>query len=70
MNYQDGEWELIKNVKQGEFIRRKPEAKRTFTRDHYIREDGYNRYCCTDAEDIGRSIFLKPNTKVLVGFTY
>ena len=65
----DGQWELIKNIKQGEFIRMKAEATKTYTREHYIREDSYNRYCCSDF-DGGNDKYLKPNTKVWIGFTF
>ena len=65
----DGRWELIKNVKQGDVIRLKPEATKTYVRSHYIREDAYNRYCCTDW-DGGSDKYLKPNTKVWIDFIF
>ena len=58
----------IRNVKEGEYFRRKPEAKKEFIRNHYNRKDAFGpaNYCCTAADDIGREIFLKPATIVYV----
>lgn len=64
----------LKDVKKGEFIRRKPDAKTTYIRGEYVRliwMTGVNyRYSCIDDMDINREIFLKGTTKVWVGFTY
>ena len=60
----------IKDVKKGEFIRRKADAKTTFVRGDYVRYEGWNRYSLTDFYDINREIFLKGTTKVWVGFDF
>ena len=58
----------IRHVKEGDFFRRKPEAKKEFIKNHYNRKDRFGpaNYCCTAADDIGREIFLKPSTIVYV----
>ena len=59
----------LRAVKKGEFIRRKPDAKTTFKRGDYVREDGWNRYSLI--EWFGdKEIFLKGTTKVWIGFTF
>ena len=58
----------IEDVKNGEFIRRKPDAKTTFVRGSYIRAE--KRYECMDDEDINRYVYLKKGTVVYTGFTY
>tara|TARA_R110000824_G_scaffold4128_5_gene19617 strand:- start:22 stop:228 length:207 start_codon:yes stop_codon:yes gene_type:complete len=63
----------IKDVKKGEFIRRKPDAKTSFIRGEYVRDAGWNRegrYFCSPDHDMNRGIYLKGTTKVWVGFTY
>ena len=60
----------LKDVKKGEFIRRKADAQPTFVRGAYVRYDGWNRYSLTDFYDTNREIFLKGTTKVWVGFTF
>ena len=62
------EWKPLNKVKAGDFIKRKPDAKKVFTKEHYNRED--KTFTCVDTDDIGRCIFLKATTKVCVGFTY
>ena len=58
----------IKDVKKGEFIRRKPEAKTTFIRGQYDRS--MKDYSCTDFMDTNREIFLKGTAKVWIDFTF
>ena len=58
----------LKDVKKGEFIRRKPDAKTTFIRGQYNRS--MKDYSCTDFMDTNREIFLKGTTKVWIGFTF
>lgn len=58
----------IKDVKQGEFIRRKEDSKKTYTRGEYCRD--LKRFECNDESDISRAIYLKGSTMVWVDFTY
>mgnify|MGYP003110523327 CR=1 FL=1 len=58
----------IENVKKGEFVRRKLDAKTTFIKDEYCRFD--KRYILMNDQDISRSIGLKKGTTVFIGFTY
>lgn len=58
----------IEDVKKGEFVRRKLDAKTTFIKDEYCRFD--KRYMLMDDQDISRFIGLKKGTTVFIGFTY
>ena len=58
----------IKDVKKGDYFRRKPDAKTVYIRGQYDRTE--KDYSCIDDMDINREIFLKGSTKVWVGFTY
>ncbi len=60
----------LDRVVRGDYIRRKADSKKTYTRGAYVRDEGLNRYECNDVDDISRSIFLKGSTMVYVGFTY
>lgn len=58
----------LRSLKEGEYFKRKPDAKKEYIRNHYNRKDAFGpaNYCCTDADNIGREIFLKPDTTVYV----
>jgi hypothetical protein len=58
----------LKDVKKGEFIKRKPDAKKVFTKGEYCRFD--KKYSCDDWDDISRCIMLKGSTIVYIGFDY
>ena len=58
----------IRDAAHGEFIRRKPGAKKTYVRGHYVRE--LRAFSCSDTEDWNREIFIKAGALVQVGFTY
>jgi|TARA_R100000655_G_scaffold66217_1_gene104690 hypothetical protein len=58
----------IENVKKGEFVRRKLDAKTTFTKQGYCRFE--KKYQLDDYEDINRCIYLTKGTDVYVGFDY
>ncbi len=60
----------LDSLTRGEYLRRKADSKKTYTRGEYVRDDGLNRYACDDCDDISRSIYLKGSTMVFVGFTY
>lgn len=58
----------LKDVKKGEFIRRRKDAHKTYTKGDYIRGDKV--YECNDWDDISRAVYLKGSTLVYVGFTF
>lgn len=58
----------LKDVKRGDYIKRKPDANKVFTKGEYDRE--FKKYRCDDQDDISRDILLRGNTTVYVGFTY
>lgn len=58
----------VKDVPHGEFVKLKPESNKVYTRQNYNRGD--KRYDLDDCDDIGRSIAVKGDRKVFVGFTY
>ena len=58
----------LKDCKQGEYIMRKPNSKKVYIKHDYDRST--KRYSLMDTEDINRSIWLKGNTLVFIGFTY
>tara|TARA_R100000951_G_scaffold23673_2_gene19911 strand:- start:2687 stop:2878 length:192 start_codon:yes stop_codon:yes gene_type:complete len=58
----------LKDVKRGEFIKRKPDANKVFTKGEYDRE--FKKYRCDDQDDISRDSLLGGSTTVYVGFTY
>lgn len=58
----------LSKVKKGEFIRRKADSKKTYTKGEYQRD--VKRFQCNDEDDISRSIDLPGSTIVFVGFTY
>ena len=58
----------LKDVKKGEFIKRKPDAKKVFTKGEFCRLD--KKYSCDDWDDISRCIMLKGSTIVYIGFDF
>jgi hypothetical protein len=58
----------IKNVKAGEFIKRKADSKAVFVKSDYDRAS--KSYACIDVEDICRVIYIKATKAVFIGFTY
>lgn len=58
---------LLKDVKLGEFITRKPSTRTVYTRGEYDRAS--KRYAIDDYSD-GRQLFLRGDTVVYIGFTY
>tara|TARA_R100000234_G_scaffold94264_1_gene62484 strand:- start:812 stop:1003 length:192 start_codon:yes stop_codon:yes gene_type:complete len=58
----------IEDVKKGDFIRRKPDAKTTFTKGDYCRFE--KKYELGDWDDISRSVYLKKGTIVYIDFTF
>ena len=58
----------LSDLKRGEFFKRKPDARKVYTKGEYDR--GSKRYGCEDYEAAGSEIFLKGDTMVYVGFDY
>ena len=58
----------IEKVKKGEFLKRKPNAKKTYVRGNY--DFSYSRYRIDDWDDISRDMLLPKGTLVWVGFTF
>lgn len=59
---------LVESVKQGEFVKRKFDAKGVFMREEYDRET--KRYALDSCDDISKQVWVKKGTVVIVGFTY
>ena len=59
----------IRELKAGEYFKRKPDANKVYTRAEYCRDS--KKYQCDDHSDIwGNGLQLKGNTIVYIGFTY
>jgi hypothetical protein len=58
----------LKDVKQGEFVRRKPDSRKTYIRKEY--DQSTKKYTLQDFEDINRCLYLKGSTEVHVGFDF
>jgi len=62
--------ETTKPVEQlkGEYVKRKPEARKVYIVNGYCRVS--RRWELTDAEDVNRCIYIKTGTPLFAGFTY
>ncbi len=58
----------LRDVKPGEHFKRKPDARAVLVRGAYDRAS--KRISATDFDDISRELFIKPDTPVVVGFTF
>lgn len=58
----------LRDVKPGEYFKRKPDARAVFVRGAYDRSS--KRISATDFDDINRELFIKPAAVVFVGFTF
>jgi hypothetical protein len=58
----------LKDVKQGEYIRLKPDSNKTYIRREY--DQRTKKYAVQDFDDISRYRYLKGSTEVHVGFTF
>jgi hypothetical protein len=58
----------IKAAKQGEYIKRKADAKTVYIKGAYDRST--KTYECTDTDDINKQIYIKADKPVFIGFTY
>ena len=62
------EKKAAKDIKKGEFVRRKATSKKTYTRGTYCRYE--RKYELHDEDDISRSIYIKGTTKLYIDFDY
>lgn len=58
----------LSDLKKGEFFRRKADARKVYRKGDYDRAE--RKFECDDTDDISRSIYLKGDTRVYVGFDY
>lgn len=58
----------ISSLRPGEYFKRTPSAKKVYRKGDYDRSE--RTYAGLDTDDIGRSIALKGDTRVYVGFDY
>lgn len=58
----------IKNLKKGELIKRKADAKQVYIKGDYDRAS--KSFSCIDYEDINHEIFIKADKIVFYGFTF
>ncbi len=59
----------LKDLKAGEFFKRKADSQKVFTKAEYRRD--LAKYQCDDHSDIwGNGLQLKGKTLVFLGFTY
>lgn len=58
----------LRNVKPGEYIKRKADSKAIYVKGAYDRAS--KSFSCTDVEDICRYVFIKASKPVFIGFTY
>ncbi len=62
----------LKDLKQGEYFKRKETSQKVFIRQHFNRKNqwGPASIWCGDSEAIGDGIELNPNTIVFINFEY
>lgn len=58
----------VRNVKKGEFVKRKASARKVYIRGEYDRAT--RRYSLVDFEDHCREVFVPGNATVITGFTF
>jgi len=69
MNFETVEQMMaVELITRGEYVRRKEGAAKTYQRCGYDRRT--KKYCLLDCDDQSREIYVKPGTKLFVGFTY
>lgn len=64
----EGQFKALRDVKRGEYFKRKPEAAAVFKRGEYDRSA--KRISGIAFDDISREVLLRPSTLVYVGFTF
>ena len=58
----------LKDVKKGDFVKRKIDSNKIFIRGDYCRFE--KRYELIDVDDVNRFVYLKGSTAVFIGFDY
>ena len=58
----------LRDVKRGEFLKRRTDSIKIYRRGEYDRE--YGKYRCDYLADCSRDILLDCGTVVFIGFTY
>lgn len=58
----------IKTVKSGDYIKRKADSKTVYIKGDYIRS--LKGFECADTSDINKTIVIKSDKLVFIGFTY
>ena len=62
------ETKTVRELKLGEFFKRKAESEKVYIRDAYMQ--GSKRFACPCFDDMGSIMYFKPDTVVYVGFTF
>jgi len=62
------QYALLKNVKQGEFVKRKAEHNKVYKKGEYDRS--LKGYWLLDCDDISRAIIVKGSKPVFINFIY
>jgi hypothetical protein len=57
-----------KQIKKGEFVKRKPDAKKVYIRGDYDRAS--KRYSLQDWDDISREVWVKGSALLVVDFEF
>jgi len=60
--------QAIRDIKAGEYFKRKADAKSVYVKGHYDRAT--KSFSAIDTEDTSREIFIKATKPVFVGFDY
>ena len=58
----------IKQVKSGDYIKRKADAKTVYVRGAYCKAS--KGFECADTSDMNKTIIIKSDKLVFIGFTY
>lgn len=58
----------LRNVKPGDFVKRKFDAKTVYIKGHYDRAS--KSFSMIDFDDINREVFIKASATVFVGFDF
>jgi hypothetical protein len=58
----------VRDVTKGDYVKRKTDSKAVYIKGDYCRIT--KAYELRDTSDISRSIYVKPDKVVVIGFTY
>lgn len=58
----------LKNVKSGDYIKRKADSKSVYIKGAYDRAT--KSFSCVDVDDMNKELFIKADKLVFIGFTY